>query len=167
MLLFQVVTVFLVAVAMALALAHALEFPGKMRLSKANYIATQSIYYPGFTVGGFGEGFGMLGILLLLILTPRSSPAFAWIALALLALVGMHAVFWIVTQPVNKYWLADTRLTDAAERFFSVDPSAPAFAGEDQWERLRDRWEYSHLARAILGMVSLISITVAVAIYRQ
>jgi hypothetical protein len=45
----QVVTVFLVAVAMSLALAHALELPGKMRLEKATYIAVQIIYYPGFT----------------------------------------------------------------------------------------------------------------------
>jgi hypothetical protein len=32
----QVITVFLVAVAMALALAHALEYPGKMRLNREN-----------------------------------------------------------------------------------------------------------------------------------
>jgi hypothetical protein len=49
-LLLEVVTVFLVAVAMALALAHALEFPGKMRLSKEDYLATQSIYYPVATL---------------------------------------------------------------------------------------------------------------------
>jgi hypothetical protein len=35
----QVLTVLLVAVAMALALAHALELPGKMRLSKDAYYA--------------------------------------------------------------------------------------------------------------------------------
>jgi len=47
-----VVTVFLVAVAMALALSHALELPGKMRLDKQTYLAMQPIYYPGFTIGG-------------------------------------------------------------------------------------------------------------------
>ena len=45
----QVVTVLLVAVAMALTLAHALELPGKMRLTKDVYYAMQHIYYPGFT----------------------------------------------------------------------------------------------------------------------
>ena len=39
----QVVTLMLVAVTMALALAHALEYPGKMRLSKQEYLATQAI----------------------------------------------------------------------------------------------------------------------------
>lgn len=53
----QVVTILLVAVAMAMALAHALELPGKLRLSKEAYFTTQSIYYPGFTLGGMvGEG---------------------------------------------------------------------------------------------------------------
>jgi hypothetical protein len=35
----QVLTVILVAVAMALSLAHALELPGKMRLTKEVYYA--------------------------------------------------------------------------------------------------------------------------------
>jgi hypothetical protein len=51
----QVLTVLFVAVAMALTLAHALELPGKMRLTKEIYFAMQPIYYPGFTIGGFAE----------------------------------------------------------------------------------------------------------------
>jgi hypothetical protein len=50
--LLQVVTVLLVAVAMSLTLAHALELPGKMRLDEQTYRAVQTIYYPGFTFGG-------------------------------------------------------------------------------------------------------------------
>ena len=56
----QVVTVISVSVAMALALAHALELPGKLRLTKEAYYAMQSIYYPGFTIGGIGEAGGLL-----------------------------------------------------------------------------------------------------------
>jgi len=43
----QILAVFLVALAMALALAHALEMPGKLRLDKENYKDVQTIYYPG------------------------------------------------------------------------------------------------------------------------
>ena len=43
----QILAVFLVALAMALALAHALEMPGKLRLDKEIYKAVQTIYYPG------------------------------------------------------------------------------------------------------------------------
>jgi hypothetical protein len=46
---FEVITVCLVAVTMALALAHSFELPGKMRLSRDNYIATQTIYYLRWT----------------------------------------------------------------------------------------------------------------------
>ena len=47
--LFEVVAVLVVAIVMALSLAHALELPGKLRLSKEDYLAVQPIYYPGFT----------------------------------------------------------------------------------------------------------------------
>ena len=49
----QVITLVLVAVGVSLTLAHALELPGKMRLRKEEYVAVQSIYYPGFTIGAF------------------------------------------------------------------------------------------------------------------
>jgi hypothetical protein len=75
MLVLQVVTVFLVAIAMALSLAHALEYPGKMRLSKEAYFATQTIYYPGFTIGGLGEGLGIVATLVLTLVIPHSNPA--------------------------------------------------------------------------------------------
>ena len=58
----EVLAVSLVSIAMALALAHALEFPVKMRLDKQTYLAVQPIYYPGFTIGGgVGEGGGICG----------------------------------------------------------------------------------------------------------
>jgi hypothetical protein len=58
----QVATVFLVSIAMALSLAHALELPGKLRLDKEAYLTVQPIYYPGFTIGGgVGEGWASLG----------------------------------------------------------------------------------------------------------
>src|SRR6266480_3178177 len=72
----QVITVFLVAIAMSQALAHALELPGKLRLDKATYIAVQAIYYPGFTFGGLGEGLGTLATLVLMIIMPNNRPAF-------------------------------------------------------------------------------------------
>jgi hypothetical protein len=89
----QVVAVFLASIAMSLALAHALELPGKMRLSKENYIATQTIYYPGFTIGGASEGLSMLAVLILLFLTPANIQAFWWTLAGLIGLAAMHAVY--------------------------------------------------------------------------
>src|SRR5215469_6362322 len=103
---------------MALALAHSLEFPGKMRLSRDNYIATQTIYYPGFSIGGFTEPVGVLATLVLTLLTPRDSPAFFWTLAAFVAITAMHLVYWLVTHPVNWFWMTSVA-SGVAGRFFS------------------------------------------------
>lgn len=138
----QVVAGFLVSVAMALAWAHALELPGKMRLNKEQYLATQAIYYPGFTIGGGAEPLAMLATLWLLLLTPANSPAFWWTLTSLLAIAAMHAVFWTVTQPVNKFWVSDLKPKGASAAFFGpVEPKATIGEGyEVQWQALRNQW---------------------------
>jgi hypothetical protein len=163
----EVVTVFLVAVAMSLALAHALELPGKMRLNRETYIAVQSIYYPGFTFGGFGEGLGMVAALVLLLITPADKEAFWWTLAGLVALVAMQAVYWVATHPVNKFWLKEQRLKGFGAGFFSLDPMKRGAAMETErqdWTRLRNRWEYSHVARAGLSIIALIALVVSIAI---
>jgi hypothetical protein len=156
----QILTVLLVAVAMALSLAHALELPGKLRLSKEAYYAMQPIYYPGFTIGGFAEPAGIILTLVLLFLTRLGSADF-WLTLAALTgLIGMQAVYWLVTHPVNKFWLQDETLSRAGSGFFSFaaarDKSRPL-----SWTELRDRWEYSHVTRAAFAFVSLIALVIA------
>jgi hypothetical protein len=160
----QIVTILLVAVAMAMALAHALELPGKMRLSKEAYLAMQAIYYPGFTIGGtVGEAGGMLATLLLVFFTPAGSVEF-WLTLgAFLSLLAMHAVYWIVTHPVNNFWLKDFKLEGLGAGFFSFG-IAKRNAGSPDWTVLRDRWEYSHVGRAVLALLSLTLLVVAGAV---
>src|SRR5688572_17253611 len=105
-LILQIISVLLVALATALPLAHALELPGKMRLEKSDYLVTQPIYYPGFTIAaGIGEGGGMLATLALLLMTPPRGAQFALTLAALIALVAMHVAYWLCTHPVNKFWL--------------------------------------------------------------
>ncbi len=160
----QIVAILLVAVAMAMALAHALELPGKMRLSKDVYLAMQPIYYPGFTIGGaVGEAGGMLATLLLVFFTPAGSVEF-WLTLgAFVSLLAMHAVYWVVTHPVNNFWLKDFKLEGLGAGFFSFG-IAKRNAGSPDWTALRDRWEYSHVGRAVLALLSLTLLVVAVAV---
>jgi hypothetical protein len=156
----EVLTVILVAIALVPALAHALELPGKLRLGKDEYLVVQAIYYPGFTFAGIAEPVAILAALALLIFA--ATPTQFWlVALALAALVVMHAIFWLVTQPVNRYWLRDTDLTQAAKRFFG---SAGRSAEELDWTALRDRWEWSHLARAMVAAVAFVLIVIAIAL---
>jgi len=161
----QVLSVILVAVAMALALAHALELPGKLRLSKDQYLATQTIFYPGFTIGGISEPLGVIVLLLLMIATPITTAAF-WLTLcAFLALAAMHAVYWLAVHPVNNFWLKDFRLQGVGAAFFLVDPlRRPGGTSSPDWTALRDQWEYAHLLRALLGLASLTLLAAAVAV---
>jgi hypothetical protein len=162
----QVASVFLVSVAMALALAHALELPGKLRLDRDSYCELQLIYYPGFTYGGFGEVLALFATLALLLVT-RDGAAFRWTLAGFVALLAMHAIYWTVTHPVNRFWLKDQDLTGFGKGFFGFDPLRRHRdeASPDQlWRRLRDRWEYSHVARAILSAIALIALLIAVAI---
>lgn len=162
----QVLTLLLVSISMALSLAHALELPGKLRLPRAAYIAAQPMYYPGFTIGGFvGEFGGMVATLLLLIATPSGTAAFWLIFAALIALLAGHAVYWLLTHPVNGFWLRGERMARAGAGFFKFDPmrrSRTAGHPRLNWTALRDRWEYSHVARAALALAALILIAIAV-----
>jgi hypothetical protein len=159
----QVASVFLVSVAMALSLAHALELPGKLRLDRETYYAVQTIYYPGFTFGGFSEGLGILALMILLLLTPIDGAAFMWTLASLGALIAMHATYWILTHPVNKFWLKDQDISKLGSGFFGFDPVNRA-RSETVWTRLRDRWEYSHVLRALFSTLALLALTIAIAI---
>jgi hypothetical protein len=160
----QVLCLLLLAVAMGLALAHALEWPGKIRLPKDDYFHVQTIYYPGFVIGGgFGEAGGLLALIALTVATPAASAAF-WLTLGAFVALGMtHTVFWLITQPINKIWLKDLQLGRAGARFFGRDGDLATGKAAD-WTRLRDRWEYSHAARAVLALLSLALLATAIAV---
>ncbi|RWL99924.1 MAG: DUF1772 domain-containing protein [Mesorhizobium sp.] len=161
----EVLTVILVASAMAMALAHALELPGKLRLGRQEYFVIQRIYYPGFTIGGGLAEVGGIVAAFALMLTSSGIVRFWLIAGALVALLIMQLVFWFMTQPINKHWLQEVELTSPAKRFFATGgkdetPLSPT----QEWTALRNRWELSHVVRAGLAMLSLILLTTAIAI---
>jgi len=164
----KVATVFLVSVAMALSLAHALELPGKLRLDKREYLTVQPIYYPGFTVGGLCEILGIVAVGALLFMSPTAGMTFGLMLGALTALVAMHAAYWIITHPVNNFWLGDKDLKGVGAGFFAFGASKHAASegttSDDGWKGLRNRWEFSHILRAILAAIALVSLTTAVVI---
>jgi hypothetical protein len=154
-----------VAVAMALVLAHALELPGKMRLSREQYLAVQPIYYPGFTFGGMAEPTGLVLLLVLLFFTPFGSARFWLTASAFVSLLAMHVTYWLLTHPANNFWLKDFALKRGGAAFFSFDPlSRSADASQPDWTLLRDRWEQSHLICTGFAILSFVLLVTAVAI---
>lgn len=162
--LFEIVTVALVALTMALSLAHALELPGKLRLAKEQYFSVQAIYYPGFTIGGVGEALGVFATLALALMTPRTSPAFWPAIVAFAAMLATNLIYWIAIHPVNNFWVRGTKLSAAGSAFFAFDFLTRGGLANADWTALRDRWEYSHLARAVLSAIAFFAIVIAVSI---
>jgi hypothetical protein len=149
----EILAAALVGLTAAMGLAHMLELPGKLRLTEEQYRSVQEIYYPGFTIGGFvGEFGGILVTAALLAIIPFRSPGF-WLTVgALMALLAMHRLYWLMTHPVNKFWLADQPIRGAGRAFFGIGPG-PRPTGD--WRNLRDQWEMSHVIRAVLALLAL------------
>ncbi|MDX8508226.1 anthrone oxygenase family protein [Mesorhizobium captivum] len=162
----EVLTVILVASAMAMALAHALELPGKIRLGRQEYFVVQRIYYPGFTIGGGVAEVGGIVATFALMLMSGGPVRFWLVAGALAALLIMQLVFWFMTQPVNKHWLQEVELTAPAKRFFATEGSdGGSLPPTEEWTTLRNQWELSHVIRAVLAILGLILLTLAIAIH--
>jgi hypothetical protein len=159
---FQIIAVLLVAIAMSSAVGHAMEFPGKLRLSKQEYLAVQPIYYPGYTIfGGAGEALGLI-VTLVWAGVAYGTPQFPLVLAAFVAMVAMHATYWIFTHPVNRFWLEHTRLGSAGEAFFSTGAGE---GGATDWRQMRDRWEYSHVARAVFSTLALLFLVIALTVH--
>jgi len=165
LILLQLLTVLTVSIAMALSLAHALEYPGKMRLKREDYLAAQKIYYPGFTFGGGSEPLGAIFLILCLVFVPLSKASFWLIAVALLANLAVQGIYWTVTHPINKAWLRYEEMGRAGRTFFALDENKSADSADkapaDEWIDLRDRWEMSHIARAVFAMASFLLLILA------
>ena len=155
---FTILCLCLVAMKFGTSLAHVAELPGKLRLDETTYRAVQAIYYPGFTLVGFvGEFGGMLALGVLLYLTPSGTSRFWWTAAALALLLAGHVTYWLMTHPVNNFWVKNVAMPAPGSTFFSI------FTGsaEGGWTELRNRWELSHAIIAAFATLSLISIAVA------
>jgi hypothetical protein len=104
------------------------------------------------------EPLGLLLIVVLIAGMPAGSTGF-WLAVAaLLALLAMHVVYWLVTHPVNNFWLKDVELQAAGAGFFSFDPLKRTTGPDLEWTYLRDRWEFSHVLRAGPLLVTAIAL---------
>jgi hypothetical protein len=122
----------------------------------------QPIYYPGFTIGGIAEPTGLLALLVLLFAAPEEG---FWLRVgAFAALAAMHAAYWLLTHPVNNFWLKDFRPKGLGGSFFAIGGSRLGEDGEIDWTVLRDRWETSHAIRAALGLLSLTLLTASIAL---
>ncbi|MEW6331498.1 MAG: DUF1772 domain-containing protein [Pseudomonadota bacterium] len=130
------------ALVLAPAMAHLLELPNKIGLSRDEYLVVQQIYN-GWQLLGIVIYGALLSTLALAILVRRQPKAFSLTLAAFLCLLAAHALFWIYTFPANRETL-----------YWTVLP--------ENWMALRAQWEYSHAAGAVLNLVAFILLVLSV-----
>lgn len=130
------------ALALAPALAHLLELPNKIGLSRDEYLVVQQIYRGWWMLGIFVFG-ALLSTLALAIFARRRHGEFRPALIAFLAIAATQVVFWTFTFPMNQQTANWTLLPE-------------------HWAAMRAQWEYSHAASAVLNLVALVAVVVSV-----
>ncbi|MGP1383485.1 MAG: anthrone oxygenase family protein [Thainema sp.] len=124
--------------------------------------------YPNYLLsrlydGGISEPVSIILTATLLWLTPAGSAEFWLTLLALIGLIGMQAVYWLITHPVNQFWVEGESLDRFSSGFFTFGTRSSSETDTPVWTELRDRWEYSHVARAVFGLLSLVALLITLA----
>ena len=130
------------ALAVAPAMAHLLELPNKINLSREDYLRVQQMYR-GWALLGFVVAGALLSTLALTITVRKTQKPFVFALIALLCIAGTQVVFWTYTYPANQATINWTVLPE-------------------NWVVLRRQWEYSHATSAVLNLLALISLILSV-----
>src|SRR6266536_556584 len=117
-------------------MAHLLELPNKINLSREDYLKVQQIYR-GWALLGFVVVGALLSTLALTITVRHERTAFILALIAFLCIAGTQVIFWIYTYPANQ-----------ATNNWTMLP--------ENWAELRRRWEYSHATSAVLNLVAIV-----------
>lgn len=136
------IALFFVAVALGPALAHLLELPNKINLTREQYLTVQQIYR-GWALLGIVVFGALLSTLALTITLRHQRNAFIFALIAFLCIVGTQIVFWTYTFPANQLTNNWTMLPE-------------------NWTDLRRQWEYSHATSAGLNLLALVAMILSV-----
>jgi len=129
------------AIAFGGALAHALELPNKMHMPQADYFTVQQVYR-GWNRIAFVLAVQLFSLIGTAVFARREPYVLAGAVLAIVCLLCAQAVFWIFTFPAN-----------VATANWTTVP--------DNWESLRNSWEYSHLAGAAFQLIAMSALAFA------
>jgi hypothetical protein len=122
--------------------------PAKITIDGALWLfLLQNLYPPAFgTAGAFFEiGAVITTVVLVFLMVYRRRTAFGWTLPAALCMVAAHIIFWVWIAPVNA----------------EMAPLTPETLTLNLME-LRDEWEYSHAARAILQIIALGALVISI-----
>ena len=137
----QLLAIVLTALALVPAAAHVIELPNKLPMPRDDYLTVQRVYR-GWQFAGYVVMAALVATLWLAVVSDGAARVPA--ILAFLAILATQFVFWGITFPVNR------RTHD-----WTTVP--------EDWKRLRDRWEISHAASAVLNFIALVCVAMAIA----
>jgi hypothetical protein len=132
---FYFLAIFFAALALGPAMAHLLELPNKINLSREDYLTVQQIYR-GWALLGIVVAGALISTLVLSILLSQEPRPFIFSLIGFLCIVGTQIVFWTYTYPANR-----------ATQNWTMLP--------DNWILLRRQWEYSHATSAGLNLLAV------------
>ncbi len=129
------------ALALGGPLAHVLELVNKMGMPRDQYFVVQTIY------AGWNRLAYVLAIqfvsMMAVIFISRHEPRVLWSAvIAVACLIAAQVVFWTYTYPAN---MTTNNWTTIPQN----------------WESLRNQWEYSHAVGAALQLLTMSTLIVA------
>jgi hypothetical protein len=142
------VTLMLTAFSMGMAFCHLMEMPARLNYAPAlwsrvtNIEGTYRLFGP--SVGASIEGGASITAVILSILVRKRRPAFVLTQVGAACMAAAQVAWWLFIFPVN------SRMVDWAPE------SLP-----ENFKELRDQWEYTHAARAILQIVGLGSLVLS------
>jgi hypothetical protein len=134
----RLTSLLLVALALVPAGAHLFAMANKFHLDRAEYLISQRAY-DGWSLFAIVVIGALASTLALSIWLDRSGEPYGLVATAFLCIAATQVIFWLFTFPANK-----------ATQNWTVLPG--------DWETLRNQWEYSHAASAILNFGALFAL---------
>lgn len=141
-------TIMLAALTTGIALCHLLEMPAKMTYDGRLWLTLLQTLYGTFgPTSAFIETGAVVTALVLAFLVRKRHLVFKWTLLGAFCLMAAHVAWWIWVLPVNSAMSALTPETLPAD-----------------WTSLRNQWEYTHAARAVLQIIALGAIVFSVLI---
>jgi hypothetical protein len=144
----QFVALVLAAIALVPSGAHLFTLANKVNFGAEQYFIIQNIYRGWDLFGIVLIGSLLANFVLALLLRPRGGIPFIFAVLAFGCVVLTLAIFFAWTFPAN---LATNNWTTIP----------------DHWEQLREQWEYSHAANAVIAFVAFCSVALSVLTARE
>jgi ABC-type cobalamin transport system permease subunit len=127
-------SLFFMGFALGGSLAHLFELPNKIHLPREDYLTVQQIYR-GWALLGVPVAGALISTLVLVVMVRKERRVLLWTLIAVASIVGTQAIFWAFTYPANQQ----------THNWTVLPPN---------WEELRQRWEYSHAAGAVLNIIA-------------